>query len=185
MQTVTQYLSQTWNVNVWVNDYAYNYTYDSNNNEISEIDQTWSGSAWVNTDQYAYEFDSNGIQFRETDQTWDGTIWDNTYRYTSTYILVPTGIKTNNIVSKFELFNNYPNPFNPSTSIKYSIGGKSLVTLKIYDILGREIETIVNKEQTAGSYQVKFDASNLSSGIYLYQLKAGSFVNTKKMVLLK
>ncbi len=86
---------------------------------------------------------------------------------------------------EFKLNQNYPNPFNPSTIIKYAIGSRQYATLKVYDVLGNEIATLVNEEKPAGTYEVKFDASNLSSGIYYYQLKAGSFIQTKKMLLVK
>jgi len=99
----------------------------------------------------------------------------------------------NNI--KFSLSQNYPNPFNPSTTIKYSIpsvqtpllggAGGGFVSLKIYDILGREIATLINKEQKAGNYEVNFNASKLSSGVYFYKLQAGNFSQTKKLLLLK
>ncbi len=87
--------------------------------------------------------------------------------------------------TKFKLEQNYPNPFNPSTNLSFVIGHLSLVTLKIYDILGREVATLINEKKTAGVYKISFDASNLASGIYFYQLKAGSYIQTKKMVLLK
>ncbi len=87
--------------------------------------------------------------------------------------------------SNIELFQNYPNPFNPTTSIKYQISKTENVVLKIYDVLGKEIATLVNEEKSAGDYQVEFNANGLSSGIYFYQLTAGSFVSAKKMVVLK
>jgi len=93
------------------------------------------------------------------------------------------------IPTKFSLSQNYPNPFNPSTTIKYAISSMQLVQLKIYDILGKEIVTIVNEEQPTGNYQVEFKSTvgrlQLASGIYFYRLQAGSFVETKKMILLK
>jgi hypothetical protein len=85
----------------------------------------------------------------------------------------------------FKLYQNYPNPFNPSTKIKYSIPKSSQVQIKIFDILGNEIETLVNEEKSAGTYEITWNATNLTSGIYLYQLQAGSFIDTKKMILLK
>lgn len=85
----------------------------------------------------------------------------------------------------FTLFQNYPNPFNPTTKIEYQILELSFVTLKVYDVLGNEVETIVDEEKTAGSYEVVFDGSGLTSGIYFYQFEAGNFVETKKMILLK
>ncbi len=89
------------------------------------------------------------------------------------------------VPSKFLLEQNYPNPFNPSTQINYQLHVGSYVTLKIYDVLGREVETLVNERQNAGKYTINFNADKLTSGIYFYTLKAGSFVSTKKMLLLK
>lgn len=85
----------------------------------------------------------------------------------------------------FNLSQNYPNPFNPSTAISYQLSAVSQTTLKVYDILGREITTLVNELQKPGSYIVNFNASNLPSGIYFYQLKADNYLSTKKMILLK
>ena len=86
---------------------------------------------------------------------------------------------------KFILSQNYPNPFNPVTSIQYAISSRQFVTLKVYDVLGREVATIVNEEKPAGNYEVKFDGANLASGVYFYRLTAGNFVETKKMILLR
>ena len=90
-----------------------------------------------------------------------------------------------NTIFNYFLSNNYPNPFNPSTAIDYSIMSTGLVTLKVYDIIGNEVASLVNEMQEAGSYTIKFDASNLPSGIYFYTLASGSFMNTKKLILLK
>ena len=90
-----------------------------------------------------------------------------------------------NLPDSYKLFQNYTNPFNPSTIIKYDIPDESNVTLKVFDVLGREIATLVNKEQKAGYYEVEFEASNLSSGIYFYRIHVGGFVDTKKMLLLR
>ena len=86
---------------------------------------------------------------------------------------------------KFQLSQNYPNPFNPTTSIKYAIGSRQFVTLKVYNLLGKEIATLVNEEKSAGEYKVEFIGNNLPSGIYFYELKAGNITQTKKMMLLK
>lgn len=91
----------------------------------------------------------------------------------------------NDIPISFNLSQNYPNPFNPSTKINYSITEFSQVALKIYDVLGTEVATLVNEEKPAGNYEVNFNASQLSSGIYFYKLQAGNFVSTKKMLLIK
>ena len=93
--------------------------------------------------------------------------------------------KIDQMPSDYSLSQNYPNPFNPTTSLQYAIGSRQFVTLKVYDLLGREIATLVNEEKPAGEYEVEFNGSNLPSGIYFYQLKAGQFSETKKMILLK
>ena len=89
------------------------------------------------------------------------------------------------IITSFNLSQNYPNPFNPTTTIKYSVIKESFVTIKIYNVLGKEINTLVNEKKSAGNYSVNFNGSNLPSGIYFYRMKAGNFVSTKKFVLLK
>ena len=86
---------------------------------------------------------------------------------------------------EFKLIQNYPNPFNPATTIKYQISKLSFITLKVYDVLGNEVATLVNEEKPAGKYEVEFNGSELTSGIYFYQMKTGSFIETKKMVLIK
>lgn len=85
----------------------------------------------------------------------------------------------------FALYSNYPNPFNPSTKIRYAISQSAFTTLKVYSILGQEVATLVNEEKTPGVYEVNFDGLNLTSGTYIYKLQAGNFIDTKKMILLK
>lgn len=104
-----------------------------------------------------------------------------------------TNINDNSQPEEFYLSQNYPNPFNPSTKIKFSIpnvetrhaSSLQMVTIVVYDVLGNEVATLVNEEKPAGNYEVEFNATNLTSGVYFYQLKAGTFYETKKMVLLK
>ena len=108
---------------------------------------------------------------------------------------LPVGVEDENnfVADDFSLEQNYPNPFNPSTSIRFNISSviasetkqSQFVSLKVYDVLGNEVATLVNEEKPAGSYEVKFDAAGLSSGIYFYKLQAGSFIATKKMLLLR
>ncbi len=98
-----------------------------------------------------------------------------------------TGVdeRNNRILSNFNLLQNFPNPFNPTTVITYQLPMNTLVTLKVYDALGRLVRTLVNENQTAGTHSVTFNASNLSSGVYFYRLSAGNFVSTKKLMLIK
>ncbi len=89
------------------------------------------------------------------------------------------------IVNNFSLSQNFPNPFNPLTNMEYKISNREFVMLKVYDILGNEVATLVNEEKPAGSYTIKFDGSKLASGVYFYQLFAGNFTATKKLILIK
>ncbi|MCB0742751.1 MAG: T9SS type A sorting domain-containing protein, partial [Ignavibacteriae bacterium] len=101
-----------------------------------------------------------------------------------------TSVNENNLTEQFQLYQNYPNPFNPSTIIKFTIPSSAndklrTVLLKVYDVLGNEITTLVNEIKSPGNYEVQFDASNLSNGVYYYKLSTGNFVQVKKMMLLK
>lgn len=101
----------------------------------------------------------------------------------------PMNVKKNaetSIPKQFNLYQNYPNPFNPSTTIKFDLPKDANVTIKIYDIIGRVVATLVNNElKKAGSYDITWNASNYATGVYFYRIEAGSFVSSKKMVLLK
>ncbi len=97
--------------------------------------------------------------------------------------ITDVGDKISNIT--FKLDQNFPNPFNPITTINYSIGGGQFVSIKVYDVLGNEVAKLVNEFKRRGNYTIEFDASKLSSGVYYYQLKAGEFIQTKKMIFLE
>jgi len=104
--------------------------------------------------------------------------------------IVPQGtaseiVKENYLPNDYLLSQNYPNPFNPATVISFQLPVGSRVTLKVYDVLGTEIETLVNEEKSAGKYELNWNAVNLPSGVYFYKLQAGSFIQTRKMILLK
>ncbi|MDP2362467.1 MAG: metallophosphoesterase [Ignavibacteria bacterium] len=93
--------------------------------------------------------------------------------------------ESENLLLEFQLSQNYPNPFNPSTSILYRVSRISHINIKVYDVLGNEVATLVNEEKPAGKYEVGFTENNLTSGVYFYSLRAGNFTQTKKMILLK
>ncbi len=96
-----------------------------------------------------------------------------------------TNVSDHEIINDFSLEQNYPNPFNPATTIKYQIAESGLVTLKVYNLLGQEVATLVNEEKTVGFYRIRFDGSNLASGVYFYRLQAGKFSDVRKLLLLK
>ena len=124
-------------------------------------------------------------------QNWDGSNWINYGKVTYTYVI--TGIdKFEGEVNTYSLSQNYPNPFNPSTTIKFSLPSSSYATLIIFNALGEEVEALLDKEFTAGTYEVEWNATGLPSGVYFYQLKiypanggAEGYVETKKMILIK
>ena len=96
-----------------------------------------------------------------------------------------TSVNTENVPLHFELSNNYPNPFNPATTFAFQIAQRSNVTLKIYDIIGREVATIVSGMMEPGKYTRQWNAASFASGVYFYRLQAGSFIAVKKLILLK
>jgi len=107
------------------------------------------------------------------------------YYHFSADVIIGSADGNESAITQYILEQNYPNPFNPSTTIKYSIPTSSFAQLKVYDVLGNEVATLVNEEKHAGTYEVKFNAEVLTSGMYFYKLNAGSFISTKKMLLLK
>jgi hypothetical protein len=112
--------------------------------------------------------------------------WNFGQRFVVHVIDQVSSVEENNVlVNNFKLDQNYPNPFNPSTVISYSLPQNSFVTLKVYDIIGNEVATLVNETKSAGKYDVSFEASNLSNGVYLYSIKTNNFTSTKKMILMK
>jgi hypothetical protein len=92
---------------------------------------------------------------------------------------------TGGIHSQYKLYNNYPNPFNPSTKIKFDLPKNSFVRINVFDITGKIVSEIVNQSLQAGSYEAEFNAANLSSGIYYYRIEANDFIETKKMMFVK
>lgn len=115
-------------------------------------------------------------------------ILNGTFTGSGTFCNAPVDVAQENypaIPKEFNLSQNFPNPFNPSTEIHYELPTSVKVILKIYDVLGNEIETLINSEEPAGYYNYNFNGTNLPSGVYFYRLKAGDYVQTKKMILLK
>jgi hypothetical protein len=94
-------------------------------------------------------------------------------------------LSTSNTPTQFSLSQNYPNPFNPSTIIRYGLPLRSQVALNIYNTLGQQVATLVNRNEEAGYHSVRFDGSNLASGAYFYRLQAGTYVETRKLLLLR
>ncbi|MFA7418318.1 MAG: T9SS type A sorting domain-containing protein [Melioribacteraceae bacterium] len=160
---------------IWVNVFRQVYEYDSNNNVVNFNSDIWNNSEWKpydgslcaeNMDEWFHGFDIS-LHYKSLDQF--------------------VGIESEKLPSGFELHQNYPNPFNPETTISYQLPKSEYVTLKLYDILGKEIATLVDEYKQAGFYNYKFSISNLqlASGVYLYKLSAGNFRSVKKFIVLK
>jgi hypothetical protein len=173
-------------------DYRFNYSYNKNNcfyygqNEIN-LDGSWipGDEEYFTSRQDIFQPDVFG--------TVSNSVFTLSFAGSELYVyykLNPKAVtsvhgNSKNNPGQFNLFQNYPNPFNPSTTIKYSIPTNQYVIIKIYDILGKEIETLVNEEKQMGEYEVNFVGHNLTSGIYIYSISAGPFTQVRKMLLIK
>lgn len=160
------------------------------NNQGFYIERKSAASEWANvgfvegngtsTETRFYSFTDKDVKSGIYSYRLKQVDFDGTFRY---YELA--GEVEIEIPLAYSLSQNYPNPFNPSTKISWQIKNDGLVTIKVYDQLGKEVVTLVNEEKPAGSYEVEFNASSLASGVYYYKITAGSFVDTKKMILMK
>ncbi len=197
-------LTQRWNVD-WQNVELLTTSFDTNGNLINEVTKAWYMETWTDylrTLYTTYNADGNCTEAkaeRWLDNTWqaNNAVFTMHYNNNSSSLEVIGKIISVQYISltdvnndkknptSFLLSQNYPNPFNPSTTIKYSIPASNVVSLKVYDILGKEVANLVNEYKNSGTYEIEFNAANLSSGTYFYQLKAGEFTQTKKSVLLK
>jgi hypothetical protein len=164
------------------------------NNTGFEIQRKKYEDANINTGWNAIGFvEGNGTTTNQSDYSFiDGDVNAGRYRYRLKQTDFDGSFEYSNEIeveillpNEFSLDQNYPNPFNPTTTIKYSIPKEGLVTLKVYNVIGEEVAALVNEIKQVGNYNLTFDAENFSSGVYLYRLKAGSFVETKKMILMK
>jgi len=203
-------LSEIWTKENWKNSNKYTYTYDLFRNRTSMLIKEWIGEKWEYYARATYTYDFKGKWTSYLYETWinkewkpgDGDYFD--YELFGNYYLIGGGKteifyktitdinKSNSSILNYSLSQNYPNPFNPTTTIEYSISvvdesfaSTTNVVLKVYDVLGHEVTTIVNKKQKPGNYKVQFDASTFPSGIYFYELQKGNFRMVKKMILLK
>jgi hypothetical protein len=155
--------------NPFVNDTVYwNFRYVAPDNILT--DTLYSVANSVNGDSIPSEFDQ----------------WNFGNNFIINVIDQPTGSIDKIILpAQFVLEQNYPNPFNPTTMLSFVISQSSFVSLKVFDVIGKEMATLINEEKPAGNYEIQFDASGLSSGIYYYRLEANGYSKTNKMVLLK
>ena len=203
-QFLEYFLAKLWIGGDWEDYSNRKITNDQNGNQILQLDQIWNGVVWENSIRRFFTFDDLDYTLTTFCDLWNGSLWisgdgdiivenpdgysvaflntNNVSIYYKTTLVVD---ELNNFIDNYNLAQNYPNPFNPVTTIRYQIPKDGLVTLKIYDILGSEVETLLNEEKVAGKYEVNFNATNLASGVYIYCLNVNNYVNVKKMMLLK
>ena len=144
-----------------------------------------NGQIWHQKNEGFYPLTSVNSLLIKDNYIFAGTEGNSVWRRSLQEIITGIGKISQEELSGFELFQNYPNPFNPTTQIKYGIPNDGFVSLKVYDILGREVKLLVNEYKKAGYYEANFNASNLPSGMYLYRIYAGDYNAVKKMVLVK
>lgn len=210
---MTSDVTQKLTGDLWVNVRRTSYTYDANSNMLSELYDVWSNGQWVNSDRFTYTYDAQGNLNSLWHYGWLNSSWiprdiggktfgeyffvfesaGNDYvfgrgynlNFTRTVIITGVPSENGNVPPVYSLSQNYPNPFNPSTTIRFLVSTSTQVTLKVFDIVGREVATLVNERLQAGSYETTFNANVVASGMYLYRLQAGDFVQTKKMLVVK
>lgn len=194
----------SWNGLSWINLFKRELVNDANHNQIEQIDKEWIAGSWSNSIRRFYTFNEfNYIEYAYC-EIWYNNKWmsgdgDIVFQTPDGFII---GFITNNVsayysnvvsveenknvgISDYSLSQNYPNPFNPSTMIEYKIPESYFVEIKIYDVLGKEIATLVNEYKSKGIYKIQFNTNNLPNGVYIYRIKAGEFSETKKMILMR
>jgi hypothetical protein len=173
-----------WLQNDWREDIKRSYEYNSMNLVNQVITENWGNSGFELSEKLSFSYNSANKETEVLLQTREGSEWVNNSRIITLYTL-SSAEDVKFTPAAFELYNNYPNPFNPSTTISYSLPAAARVQLKVFNSLGEEVKLLVNEEQNAGIHKVVFQASGLSSGVYLYRLQAGSNSETGKMILNK
>jgi hypothetical protein len=195
-------LWKTWSDTQWVNYTRGNWNYGLYKNIVSGLIEDWDGAQWINDSRFSYSYNSDNLFTHGINEIWQYDAWvigNGIFYYDrsdifdlafncadlTVYYKNTLGVDKLNILEGYSLAQNYPNPFNPSTTITYSLAKAGNVTLKIYDLLGKEVAVLVNGYKTKGQYNIKFEVSNLPSGIYIYQLNSNGYSLSKKMVILK
>lgn len=143
---------------------------------------TNDGNSWTGFDSGLSYLNFQSLVVDEDGYVYAGSSGHGVFR---TSLSTPVEEVARGVPHGYEMSQNYPNPFNPTTAISYRLSAVGHVTLRVYDVLGREVATLVNSRQTAGEHSVVFDSRNLSSGVYIYELTANNFISVKKMLMLK
>jgi hypothetical protein len=160
-------------------------TYDADATPILQVGTSGSIIVGLKADASTYRVVYSGIGLEQMPAEIRDSVTARSIRWLMENVVVGTDRNNSNLPVSFSLNQNYPNPFNPTTKIKYSVPSASQTLLKVYDVLGNEVATLANDEIQAGTYEIEFNASSLSSGVYFYKLQSGGFFQTRKMIVLK
>lgn len=198
-------LYEEWENDAWKNSSRAKGTYDGNGNMTSELEEEWTNNAWVNYSKanYTYDTHNNAIKGESFQWSSDGKwipykgglamsynngidVLDISGSVAEVQYQAITGIESTPVaINDYSLAQNYPNPFNPSTTINYFLKKAGNVKLTVFDALGKIVSVVVDEYKPAGNYSVKFDASSLPSGMYIYRLEAGEYTASRKFILMK
>jgi hypothetical protein len=173
-----------WLQNDWRENTKKSYEYNSIDQVTRVITEKWGNSGFELLEKLSYTYNSSNMETEVLLQTREGSEWVNKSRIISLYTISSVN-EVDFTPAAFELYSNYPNPFNPSTTISYSLPAAAKVQLKVFNSLGEQVRLLVDEEQNAGIHKVVFQASGLSSGVYFYRLQAGITIETGKMILNK
>ena len=185
-----EFIGQYWHsINGWINQQRWVRTYTADNKFLEWVTQFWQTTEWENFSRLISTYDANGNEIVFAWEMWENSAWQNHEQILFSYTLVSSVEEKLFNEFNYSLSQNYPNPFNPSTKISWQSPVGSWQSLKVFDVLGNEIATLVNEYRPAGKYEVDFQSavgnSQLASGVYFYQLKTGAFIEIKKMILLR
>ena len=181
-------LTQNWDFDnsTWINYSRVTTIYNSYNLPKIDLTELWTANSdWVNDFMSSHIYDGFLNRKETIGQQWTGNNWLNIEREAYTYTDVSPVENENIYTDDFKLIGNYPNPFNPTTTIKLFVPELSNVRLKIYNSIGEEVAVLINEELSSGTYDIVWDAKGFNSGVYFYQLSTNKYIETKKMILLK
>src|SRR5690606_35300366 len=196
-------IGEIWNANQWVNFTKRIYEYDEFGNNVRKKNFIWTENGWSDYDRISISYNEENYFDYGKYELWkdnesipyngmifvkipNGILLGEYGHEIFIYYDFLTGIDENNgLITNYDLFQKFPNPFNPVTHLKYSLKEDGFVSIKVYDILGNEITTLVNEQKAKGIYTTEFNAANLPSGVYIYTIQVNDFSAAKKMILTK
>jgi len=181
-------LDELWKNGQWVNEMRQTYTYDVIGNMLSISRHEWDGYVWMPSTINPHDLgseDDGGLHL--IDKAGNEYHYYDAWFLRFTYEVVVTEVvaESGDVPVEYALTQNYPNPFNPSTTIEFALPHAGYVTLKAYNVLGEEVAALIEGDHAAGTFKATWNASGMPSGVYLYRLTAGDYVQTRKMMLIR